>query len=86
MEKSERELFRLIKGKRVQEIILNPLPERSEKCLSFMMLENHDKLSIDNIKKVKYQLGTKQYLDGIAILKGGKNFTFNSDPNSETNG
>jgi len=50
-----------------------------------MMLEDHDKLSIDNIKKVKYQLGTKQYLDGSAILKGGKYFTFNSDPNSETN-
>ena len=86
MEKSERELFRLIKEKRVQEIILNPLPERGEKSLSFMMLENHDKLSIDNIKKVKYQLGTKQYLDGRAILKGGKNFIFNSDPNSQING
>lgn len=85
MEKSERELFRLIKEKRVQEIILNPLPERGEKSLSFMMLENHDKLRIDNIKRVKYQLGTKQYLDGSAILKGGKYFTFNSDPNSELN-
>jgi hypothetical protein len=85
MEKSERELFRLIKEKRVQEIILNPLPERGEKNLSFMILENHNKLSIDNIKKVKYQLGTKQYLDGSAILKGGKNFIFNSDPNSEVN-
>jgi hypothetical protein len=86
MEKSERELFRLIKEKRVQEIILNPLPERGEKSLRFMMLDNHDKLSIDNIKRVKYQLGTKQYLDGMAILKGSKDFTFNSDPNSETNG
>jgi hypothetical protein len=85
MEKSERELFKLIKEKRVQEIILNPLPERDEKSLRFMILENHDKLSIDNIKKVKYQLGTKQYLDGSAILKGGKKFTFNSDPNSEIN-
>ena len=85
MEKSERELFKLIKEKRVQEIILNPLPERGEKSLSFMMLENHDKLSIDNIKKVKYQLGTKQYFDGSAILKDGKKFTFNSDPNSEIN-
>jgi len=85
MEKSERELFRLIKEKRVQEIILNPLPERCEKGLSFMVIENHDKLSIDNIKKLKYQLGTKQYIDGRAILKGGKNFTFNSDPNSEIN-
>ncbi len=53
MEKSERELFRFIKEKRVQEIILNPLPERGGKNLSYMMLENHDKLSIDNIKKVK---------------------------------
>jgi hypothetical protein len=83
MEKSERELFKLIKEKRVQEIILNPLPERGEKSLSFMILENHDKLNIDNIKRVKYQLGTKQYLDGSAILKGGKNFIFNSDPNAE---
>ncbi len=85
MEKSERELFMLIKEKRVQEIILNPLPERGEKSLSFMMLENHNKLSIDNIKMVKYKLGTKQYLDGSAILKGGKYFNFNSDPNSEIN-
>jgi hypothetical protein len=51
-----------------------------------MMLENHDKLSIDNIKKVKYKLGTKQYLDGSAIINGGKYFTFNSDPNSQING
>ena len=86
MEKSERELFRLIKEKRVQEIILNPLPDRGEKSLRFIMLENHDKLNIDNIKGVKYQLGTKQYIDGRAILKGGKNFNFNSDPNSEVNG
>jgi hypothetical protein len=85
MEKSERELFRLIKEKRVQEIILNPLPESGEKSLSFMMLENHDNLSIENIKKVKYKLGTKQYLDGSAIIKGGKYFTFNSDPNTEIN-
>jgi hypothetical protein len=85
MEKSERELFRLIKEKRVQEIILNPLPDRGEKSLRFIMLENHDKLSIDNIKKVKYQLGTKQYIDGCGILKDGKIFTFNSDPNTEVN-
>ncbi len=51
-----------------------------------MMLENHDKSIIDNKKKLKYQLGTKQYLDGITFQKGGKYFTFNSDPNSETNG
>lgn len=84
--KSERELFRLIKEKRVQEIILNPLTEKNWDILNFRMIDDHGELIIERIKKVKYQLGTKKYCDGRAILKGKKIFVFSSDPNSVING
>jgi hypothetical protein len=85
MEKSERELFRLIKEKRVQEIILNPLPENTLEIERYAMLDGHADLNIENIKKVKLIVGTKQYQDGQAVLVDNEIFKFNSDPNDGLN-
>jgi len=51
MEKSERELFRLIKEKRAQEIILKPLRENALEFERYTMLNGNDELNIENIKK-----------------------------------
>jgi hypothetical protein len=85
MEKSERELFRLIKEKRVQEIILNPLPENTFEIERYAMLDGHGDLNIENIKKIKLILGTKQYQDGQALLVDKDIFKFNSHPNDGLN-
>jgi hypothetical protein len=85
MEKSERELFRLIKEKKVQEIILNPLPDKTIENERYAMLEVNGELNIENIKRVKLNLGTKQYQDGEAILVDKNIFRFNSDPNDGYN-
>jgi hypothetical protein len=85
MEKSERELFRLIKEKRVQEIILNPLPENTFEIERYAMLNEQGDLNIENIKKIKMILGTKQYQDGEAILVDKNIFRFNSDSNDGYN-
>jgi hypothetical protein len=85
MEKSERELFRLIKEKRVQEIILNPLPENTFEIERYAMLNEQGDLNIENIKKIKLILGTKQYQDGEAILVDKNIFRFNSDSNNGYN-
>ncbi len=85
MEKSERELFRFIKEKRVQEIILNPLPENTLEIERYAMLDDHSNLNIENIKKIKLILGTKQYQDGQAVLVDKDIFKFNSDPNDRIN-
>jgi len=69
MEKSERELFRLIKEKRVQEIILNPLPENTFEIERYAMVDDYGNLNIENIKKIKLILGTKQYQAGEARQK-----------------
>lgn len=85
LEKSERELFKLIKEKRVQEIILNPLPENTLKIERYTMLNGNGILYIENIKKIKLILGTKQYQDGQAVLADKDIFEFNSDPNDGLN-
>jgi len=85
MEKSERDLFRFIKEKRVQEIILNPLPENTFEIERYAMLDDYGNLNIENIKKIKLILGTKQYQDGQAVLVDKDIFKFNSDPNDGLN-
>lgn len=85
MEKSERELFRLIKEKRVQEIILNPLPGNTLEIERYAMLDENGESNIENIKKVKLILGTKQYQYGQAVLVDKDIFKFNSDPNHGIN-
>jgi len=80
MEKSERDLFRLIKEKRAQEIILNPLRENALEFERYAMLNGNGELNIENIKKIKLILGTKQYQDGQAVLVDKDIFKFNSDP------
>jgi DNA-binding transcriptional MerR regulator len=85
MEKSEQELFRLIKEKRAQEIILNPLPENTFEIECYAILDEHGYLNIENIKKIKLILGTKQYQDGQAVLVDKDIFKFNSDPNDRFN-
>jgi hypothetical protein len=78
-------LFRLIKEKRVQEIILNPLPENTFEIERYAMLDGHGDLNIENIKKIKLILGTKQYQDGQALLVDKDIFKFNSHPNDGLN-
>jgi len=85
MEKSERDLFRFIKEKRVQEIILNPLPENTFEIERYAMLDDYGNLNIENIKKIKLILGTKQYQDGQAVLVDKNIFRLNSDPNDGLN-
>jgi len=85
MEKSERVLFKLIKEKRVQEIILNPLPKNTFEIERYAMLDDYGNLNIENIKKIKLILGTKQYQDGQAVLADKDIFKFNSDPNDGLN-
>jgi hypothetical protein len=51
MEKSEQDLFKLIKEKRVQEIILNPLSENTFKIERYTLLDGHGDINIENIKK-----------------------------------
>jgi len=85
MEKSERVLFKLIKEKRVQEIILNPLPENTLECNRYALLDSNGGLNTENIKKIKLILGTKQYQDGEAVLKSNVKYNFNPDPNDDLN-
>jgi hypothetical protein len=85
MEKSERELFRLIKEKRVQEIILNPLQENTFEIERYTILDSHSDLNIENIKKIKLLLGTKQYQDGQALLLDKDIFKFNADSSDAIN-
>ena len=85
MEKSERVLFKLIKEKRVQEIILNPSPENTLECKRYALLDSNGGLNTENIKKIKLILGTKQYQDGEASLVDKNIFRFNSDPNDGLN-
>jgi hypothetical protein len=85
MEKSERELFKLIKEKRVQEIILNPLPENTLECKRYALLYSNGRLNTENIKKIKLILGTKQYQDGQAVLVDNSIFRFNSYSNDGLN-
>jgi len=85
MEKSERELFKLIKEKRVQEIILNPLRESTLEFERYAMLNGNGELNKENIKKIKLILGTKQYQDGQCVLVNKNIFRFNSDPNDGLN-
>jgi len=44
------------------------------------MLNGNGELNIENIKKIKLILGTKQYQDGQAVLVDKDIFKFNSDP------
>lgn len=85
LEKSERELFRLIKEKRVQEIILNPSSIKSQETLSYPMCDKHGELNIASIKSLKYVMGTKQYSNGRATLSGNKSYLFSPDPYSDEN-
>jgi len=85
MEKSERELFKLIKEKRVQEIILNPLPRNTLEIERYAMLDDNGELNIENIKNIKLILGTKKYQDGEAELVDKDIFKFNSDSNDGLN-
>jgi len=78
-------LFKLIKEKRVQEIILNPLPENTLECNRYALLDSNGGLNTENIKKIKLILGTKQYQDGEAVLKSNVKYNFNPDPNDDLN-
>jgi hypothetical protein len=85
MEKSERVLFKLLKEKRVQEIVLNPLPGNTLVRENYYMLNSLGELNMENIKKIKLIMGTKQYQDGQANLVDKNMFRFNSDPNDGFN-
>jgi hypothetical protein len=78
-------LFKLIKEKRVQEIILNPLPGNTLVSENYSMLNSRVELNMENIKKVKLIMGIKQYLDGQANLVDKNMFRFNSNTNDGLN-
>lgn len=64
---------------------MNPLPDKTIENERYAMLEVNGELNIENIKRVKLILGTKQYQDGEAILVDKNIFSFNSDPNDGYN-
>ena len=84
LEKSERELFKLIKDLEVNELSFTLNDDINSKPLTFKFVNNNED-NIIAIKESKLLMGTKKYLNGIARLTNGKKVNFNPNPNSEEN-
>lgn len=84
LEKSEREVFKLIKEQQLSELTF-VIPEgTNSKPLTFQFVTKNEG-NIIAIKESKLIMGTKKYDSGSAKLTNGKILYFNPNPNSAEN-
>ena len=84
LEKSEREVFKLIKEQKLSELTFI-IPEGTySKPLSFKLVTRNEG-NINAIKESKLIMGTKKYDSGSAKLTNGEILNFNPNPNSAIN-
>lgn len=78
--KTEREIFSEIKRSNVKEIEMTLLHDKEKKKI-FEIIKSNGNVNMENIKKVKILMGTKDYIKGQAKLKNGRILSFNPDEN-----
>jgi hypothetical protein len=78
--KTERGIFSEIKERNVIEIEMTLLHDK-EKKKTFEIIKSDGNVNMENIKKLKILMGTKDYIKGQAKLKNGKISSFNPDEN-----
>ena len=84
LEKSEREVYKLIKEQKLSELTFI-IPEGTySKPLSFKLVTRNEG-NINAIKESKLIMGTKKYDSGSAKLTNGEILNFNPNPNSAIN-
>ena len=84
LEKSEREVFKLIKEHQLSDLTFIIQEVTNSKPLSFKFVTKNED-NINAIKESKLIMGTKKYNSGIAKLTNGKIQNFNPNPNSAEN-
>jgi len=78
--KTERRIFSEVKGRNVIEIEMTLLYDKG-KMKTFEITKSDGNVNMENIKKVKILMGTKDYIKGHAKLKNGMILSFNPDEN-----
>jgi len=84
LDKSEREVFKLIKENRLSELTFIIQEGTNSKPLTFKFVTKNEG-NINAIKESKLIMGTKKYVSGIAKLTNGEIHNFNPNPNSAEN-
>ena len=84
LDKSEREVFKLIKENRLSELTFIIQEGTNSKPLTFKFVTKNEG-NINAIKESKLIMGTKKYVSGIAKLTNGEIRKFNPNPNSAEN-
>jgi hypothetical protein len=84
LDKSEREVFKLIKENRLSELTFIIQEGTNSKPLSFKLATKNEG-NIYAIKESKLIMGTKKYDSGSAKLTNGEILNFNPNPNSAEN-
>ena len=84
LEKSEREVFKLIKEQKLSELTFIIPEGTNSKPLSFKLVTKNEG-NINAIKESKLIMGTKKYYSGSAKLTNGEILNFNPNPNSAIN-
>jgi hypothetical protein len=83
LEKSERDIFKLIKKNKIQ-IVSFSNGEKMKNDEYFLNITNNE-YNVDYIKEIKYKMCTRNYDNGFAISTTDEIFKFNPNPNSEEN-
>ena len=84
LEKSEREVFKLIKEHKLSELTFIIPDGTNSKPLNFQFVTKNEG-NINAIKESKLIMGTKKYYSGTAILTNGKKLNFSPNPNTAEN-
>ena len=84
LEKSEREIFKLIKEHQLSELTFIIPEETNPKLLTFQFVSKNED-NIITIKESKLIMGTKKYVSGSAKLTNGDILNFSPNPNSAEN-
>ena len=84
LEKSEREVFKLIKEHQLSELTFIIPDGTNSKPFTFQFVTRNEG-NINAIKESKLIMGTKKYDSGSAKLTNGKILHFNPNPNSAEN-
>ena len=83
LEKSEREIFKLIKKNKIEVVSFSNGEKMKNDDYSLNIINNE--YNVNNIKEIKYKMCTRNYDNGYAISNTGEKFKFNPNPNSLEN-
>jgi hypothetical protein len=83
LEKSEREIFKLIKKNKIEVVSFSNGEKMKNDDYSLNIINNE--YNVNNIKEIKYKMFTRNYDNGYAISNTGEKFKFNPNPNSLEN-